>query len=102
MATGLVDLDRALRGYRASVRSVWEVSNEYIARWVRRGLTVIVTAGHGETFGRARDFWLVEHPSRCHVSPLTRVPFAVFTDGERRGATPDTVGETLKSLGYTE
>lgn len=102
MATGVVDLDRAVYGYQASVRSVWEVSKEYVARWARRGLTVVVTADHGETFGRMRDFWLVEHPSRCYVPPLTRVPFAVFADGERRGTAPETAEETLKSLGYTE
>lgn len=101
MATGMVDLDRAVRGYRASVRSVWEVAKPYVARWARQGLTVVVTADHGETFGRARDYWLVEHPSGCHVPPLTTVPFAVFTDGERRGTTPDTAEETLKALGYT-
>lgn len=102
MATGVVDLDRAVRGYRASVRSVWEVSKQYVAQWARQGLTVLVTADHGETFGRMRDFWLVEHPSGCHVPPLTRVPFAVFTDGERRGTAPETTEERLKSLGYTE
>jgi len=101
MATGLVDLDRVLRGYRASVRSVWGVSSRYVAQWVRRGLTVVVTADHGETFGRARDYWLVEHPSRCHVSPLTRAPFAVFDDGDRRGTAPDSTEETLRALGYT-
>lgn len=102
MATGVVDTDRAARGYRASVRSVWDVASEYVARWARRGQTVVVTADHGETFGRARDFWLVEHPARCHVPPLTRVPFAVFADGERRGTTPETAEETLESLGYVE
>lgn len=102
MATGLVDLDRAARGYRASVRSVWAVAAKFVARWVRRGQTVVVTADHGETFGRARDFWLVEHPAGCHVPPLTTVPLAVFTDGERRGTSPESVGESLKSLGYVE
>lgn len=102
MATGVVDLDRAIRGYRASVRSVWNVVSEYVARWARDGLTVVVTADHGETFGRVRDFRLVEHPSGCYVPPLTRVPFAVFQDGERRGAAPKTNEETLKALGYTE
>lgn len=102
MATGLVDLDRAVRGYQASVRSVWEVASEYVTRWVRQGLTVVVTADHGETFGRACDFWLVEHPTRCYVPPLTRVPLAVFADGERRGTTPETAKETLRALGYTD
>lgn len=102
MAAGVVDLDRAARGYRASVRSVWEVANEYVARWVRQGLTAVVTADHGETFGRPRDFWLVEHPEGCYVPPLTTVPFAVFRDGERRGASPETVEETLESMGYVE
>ncbi len=102
MATGLVDLDRALQGYRASVRSTWEVLGEYVAAWARRGLTVVVTADHGETFGRARDWWLVEHPAGCHVPPLTRVPFAVFEDGVRRDARPETDDESLRALGYTE
>lgn len=102
MATGVVDLDRARRGYLASVRSAWTVATEYVARWARAGSTVVVTADHGETFGRARDFWLVEHPARCHVPPLTRVPLAVFADGERRGTTPETAEETLEALGYVE
>lgn len=102
MATGIVDLDRAVRGYRASVRSVWNVAADYVARWARAGLTVVVTADHGETFGRPRDFWLVEHPSGCYVPALTRVPFAVFADGERRGTTPETTEETRRALGYTE
>lgn len=102
MASGVVDLDRALAGYRASVRSVWDVASEHVARWARAGLTVVVTADHGETFGRARDYWLVEHPEGCHVPPLTRVPFAVFADGERRGATPASAEESLRSLGYVE
>lgn len=102
MATGVVDLERAARGYQASVRSVWNAATEYVARWARRGATVVVTADHGETFGGLRDFWLVEHPARCYVPPLTRVPLAVFADGERRGASPGTVEETLRALGYTE
>ncbi|WP_408957594.1 hypothetical protein [Natrinema sp. 74] len=102
MAAGIVDLDRARRGYLASVQSVWDVSCEYVAQWARRGLTVVVTADHGEAFGRPRDWWLVEHPSGCHVPALTRVPVAVFDDGERRGATPETPDETLEALGYRE
>lgn len=102
MATGVVDLDRARRGYEASVRSVWAVASEYVARWARRGLTVAVTADHGETFGRARDWFLVEHPPGCHVPALTRVPLAVFADGERRGTTPESTAEQLRAMGYAE
>ncbi len=102
MASGVVDLDRGVRGYRASVRSVWEVTAKYVARWARAGATVVVTADHGETFGRARDCWLVEHPPGCHVPALTRVPLAVFADGERRGATPSSVEEGLRALGYAD
>ncbi|PSP81080.1 hypothetical protein BRC81_01435 [Halobacteriales archaeon QS_1_68_20] len=102
MASGVVDLDRAARGYHASVRSVWEVTAAYVARMARAGATVVVTADHGETFGRPRDWWLVEHPARCYVPALTRVPFAVFADGERRGAAPSSVEEALSALGYAE
>lgn len=102
MASGLVDLDRARRGYLASVASVWDVAEPYVARWARDGLTVVVTADHGETFGGARDRWLVEHPAECYVRPLTRVPFATFADGERRGREPGSAEETLRAMGYTE
>lgn len=102
MATGVVDLDRARQGYLASVRSTWAAVRPYVARWARSGATVVVTADHGEAFGRARDWWLVEHPAGCPVPPLTRVPFAVVADGERRGARPETPPEALEALGYVE
>jgi hypothetical protein len=101
MAGGLVDLDRAARGYRASVESVWSVTADYVGRWVKAGNTVVVTADHGETFGGLEDYFLVEHPHSCYVSPLDRVPFEVFEWGSTPGAA-ETTEEKLAALGYVE
>lgn len=100
MALGHVDLERAVEGYRASVRSVWDVTKSFVGRWVADGYRVVVTADHGEMFGRARDYWLVEHPYGCHVTPLVKVPFSVFERGTIPDVTPETVEEKLEALGY--
>lgn len=100
MATGYVDMDRARAGYRASVQSTWEVVSEYIGQWVGEGLTVVLTADHGETLGTLRDLGLHGHPSRCHIKPLTEVPFEVFRPGENPHEPRETTEEKLKALGY--
>lgn len=102
MASGHVDLERAIAGYRASVRSTWDVLTEYIDDWVADDLTVVVTADHGETFGRWRDWKLYGHPNRVHVGPLVDVPWVVFE--QAAPATGDDaaegVAEKLEALGY--
>lgn len=102
MATGHVDLRRARAGYRASVESTWRAVTEYVGEWVADDHTVVVTADHGETFGRIRDWRLYGHPNGCHVAPLVRVPFVTFEAGERPEHSPDSVEETLQALGYVE
>jgi hypothetical protein len=100
MADGRVNMDRCARGYRCSVRSVWETCAQYIGRWVSEGHTVVVTADHGETFGRGREYGLYEHPRGCHVAPLVRVPFIKFSQSNETDRTPDSVKEHLEALGY--
>lgn len=102
MATGHVNLQKARAGYRASVESTWHVVTEYVGRWVADDHTVVVTADHGETFGRIRDWRLYGHPNGCHVAPLVRVPFVTFEAGESPEHSPDSVEETLQALGYVE
>ncbi|WP_152040979.1 hypothetical protein [Salinigranum salinum] len=102
MATGHIDLRRAAQGYRASVESTWEVTLNYVEAWLERDLTVVVTADHGETFGRIRDFGLVEHPYDCHVAPLVRVPWVELKRGSPPSRTPESVDEKLEALGYVD
>lgn len=102
MAEGYVDIPRARKGYRASVESTWEVAAEYVGRWAGDGHTVVVTADHGEVFGRWREFGLYEHPARCHIRPLVEVPFEVFEPGEDPHEPAETTEEKLAALGYVE
>jgi hypothetical protein len=102
MARGHVDIPRARNGYKASVRSVWEVVEEYVGQWVSDGHTVVVTADHGEALGRLRELGLYAHPSKCHIRPLTQVPFEVFAPGENPHSTPETTEEKLAALGYVD
>ena len=104
MASGHVDMERAIAGYHASVEATWNAILPTIGRYVNRDLTVVVTADHGETFGRWRDWKLYGHPNRIHVRPLVEVPWIVFeqaapmTDDEN----PKSVQEKLEALGYVE
>jgi hypothetical protein len=104
MATGHVDMERAIAGYHASVESTWNVVTDYVGRWVDQDLTVVVTADHGETFGRLRDWKLYGHPSRVHVRPLVEVPWVVFEQAApvSEGDTAESVSEKLEALGYVE
>lgn len=104
MASGHVDMHRAIAGYHASVESTWNVVTEFVADWVEEDLTVVVTADHGETFGRWSDWKLYGHPNRVHVRSLVEVPWVVFEQ-----ATPvaedevaRSVDEKLEALGYVE
>lgn len=100
MASGHVDMRKAIGGYRASVASTWDVVTEYVGRWLGDGLEVVLTADHGECFGRLRDWGFYGHPSRCHIDPLTTVPYVEFTPGDPPESTPDGVEEKLEALGY--
>lgn len=100
MASGEIDLVRARRGYRASVRSVWEALVGYISDWVDRGWSVVVTADHGETFGRPGELGLYGHPNRCHIAPLVEVPFERFSRPETEDDVAASVEEKLRALGY--
>jgi len=100
MAAGAVDVDRARRAYRSSVASTWQTVASYIGEWTADGLDVVVTADHGETFGRLREGGLYAHPTGCHIAPLVRVPFARFTPGTTPETVPSSTEEKLQALGY--
>lgn len=104
MATGHVDMERAVAGYQASVEATWNAILPAIGRYLKRDLTVVVTADHGETFGRWRDWKLYGHPNRVHLRPLVEVPWVVF---ERAAPMADNGGaesvqDKLEALGYVE
>ncbi|WP_436910743.1 hypothetical protein [Halosimplex marinum] len=100
MARGHIDLDRARRAYEASVASTWAEVADWVGRWVDRELTVVVTADHGETFGRLRDFGFCGHPNRCHVDPLVKVPYERFEQRAPAEGGAESVEEKLSALGY--
>lgn len=104
MATGHVDMERAVAGYRASVASTWDVVTDYVGDWVADDLTVVVTADHGETFGRWRDWKLYGHPNRIHLGPLVEVPWIVFEQADpiAEDEAASGVTEKLEALGYVE
>jgi len=104
MATGHVNLRRAVAGYRASVASTWSVLTDYVSEWVADDLTVVVTADHGETFGRLRDWTMYGHPNRVHVGPLVDVPWVVFEcpPSVEDDEAAEGVAEKLEALGYVE
>jgi hypothetical protein len=103
MASGQIDIDRAKTSYEASVESAWNALVPYLSDWVERGLDVVVTADHGEVFGRPGELGLYGHPNRCHIDPLVRVPFErlsrpLATDDDAAGS----VEQKLQALGYAE
>jgi len=102
MASGQVDMQRAKEGYIASIESTWNIVEEYIAKWVSDGLDVVLTADHGEAFGTVREFGLMGHPNRCHISALTKVPFEKFSAEENDTAVADSTRKKLQALGYAE
>lgn len=101
MQRGLIDIDEARRAYNASVASIWETVAEYLVEWVDRGLSVVVTADHGETFGRLRDYGFYEHPCGCHIDPLVSVPF-VHVSPIESDRNADKVEDRLRALGYAD
>ncbi|WP_336325845.1 hypothetical protein [Halovenus sp. HT40] len=101
MQRGLISVREAQRAYRASVQSIWETLVPYLVRWIERGNTVVVTADHGETFGRLQDFLFYEHPCGCHLPPLVNVPWAEFRPAETT-ETGDDLEDRLRALGYAD
>lgn len=99
MQRGLVTAGEARRAYEASVESVWETLVPYLLQWIEQGRTVVVTADHGETFGRLRDLFFYEHPCGCHIPPLVTVPWVQFRPTERT-RTGDALEDRLQALGY--
>lgn len=104
MASGHVDMERAIAGYHASVESTWNAILPYVGEWVDDDLTVVVTADHGESFGRMRDWTLYGHPNRVHVRPLVEVPWVVFEQAPPMadGDAAEGVQDKLEALGYVE
>lgn len=100
MERGLVDLQAARRAYRASVSSVWDTLVEYLERWLNNSQSVVVTADHGETFGRLRERGFYEHPCGCHTKPLISVPWISLKPHLDQPITKDSVDARLKALGY--
>lgn len=100
MERGYIDLKQAYSAYQASVASIWSTLTEYVKHWHSAGGTVVVTADHGETFGRFQDLQLYEHPCSCHVRPVVTVPWVKFTPRGSSGDGNSTVEERLEALGY--
>ena len=104
MARGEIDVDKARRAYRASVRSIWRTLLPFVERWVTDGNRVVVTADHGEVFGKLKEGIMYEHPCGCHLRDLTAVPWVEFPPVEMDGPEPatGTVTDRLEALGYAE
>lgn len=102
MARGHVDLSMARQAYQASVRSIWGTIRPYLNRWDEESRTVIVTADHGETFGRLGELGFYEHPCGCHIPPLVDVPWIEITQDTHANRTEPMVEDRLKALGYAE
>lgn len=99
---GLIDASLAQQAYSASVASIWDVLLDYIPSWVAEGSSIVVTADHGETFGRLRDFGFYEHPCGCHISSLTSVPWVEFSATVTVDKDSGSVEERLRALGYAD
>jgi hypothetical protein len=102
MARGKIDVERAYDAYRASVRSIWRTLLPAIESWVADGNTVVVTADHGEVFGRLGDATMYEHPCKVGIRPLTAVPWVEFEPSRAEEAEDGTVQDRLEALGYAE
>jgi hypothetical protein len=102
MARGKIDVERAYSAYRASVRSIWRTLLPSIESWVADGHTVVVTADHGEVFGRLTEATMYEHPCKVGIRPLTAVPWVEFEPSQPETADDGTVKDRLEALGYAE
>lgn len=102
MARGYIDADQAQQAYKAAVHSVWSVLVPYVNQWAEQSLTAVITADHGETFGRLRELGFYEHPCQCNIPALTRVPWVQIEPYEEDDALEPTVQNRLNALGYAE
>lgn len=100
MQRGLIDTKEAQRAYRASVESTWKTLEEYLGQWVDQGHSVVVTADHGELFGRATDLFFYEHPCRCNIRPLVQVPWIELHPSTASNDSSNEVEDRLRALGY--
>lgn len=98
LANGFVDLDRARRSYRISVRFAWTKASEFAAELAASGYRVAITADHGELFG---EYGFVEHPVDVNVGSLVTVPWVVFEPWSA-GENHEAVTDRLAALGYAE
>lgn len=101
MQRGVIDIETAKMAYEASISSVWDTVVQYLYEWIERDRTVIVTADHGETFGRLRELGMYEHPCNCHLRSLVTVPWIEFFPSDE-AQTPDDVEDRLRALGYAQ
>lgn len=102
MARACIDTRTAYQAYMASVASIWKTLLPYLERWNDRELTVVITADHGETFGRLSELKFYEHPCGCHTPQLTNVPWIEVTHHSAPHTDGSTVEDRLKALGYAE
>lgn len=101
MQRGLINMEQAISAYKASVASIWNVLADYIGDWIKKEHTVVITADHGELFGRFREFGFYEHPCKCHLSPLITVPWIEFHP-QKNNSVVKSVEDRLRALGYSE
>jgi hypothetical protein len=102
MARGHIDLNKAKQAYYASVHSVWSTVVSYANQWSNQSLKTVITADHGETFGRLKHIGFYEHPCQCHIPPLTHVPWVEIAPDKVEMSKDNTVANRLKALGYAE
>lgn len=102
MASGRIDIDRARDSYEAAVENTWASLLPYLSDWVDREFDVVVTADHGEVFGRLGELKLYGHPNRCHIDPLVNVPYERFSPLAATDGAAESVEQKLQALGYAE
>jgi hypothetical protein len=102
MAHGRLNARRARRAYQLSIKSVWDVIVDYADDWISDGHSIVITADHGETFGRLRDYGFYAHPSNCHIKPLTNVPFVRLEPPTRPTRVAEGTEQKLQALGYRQ
>lgn len=102
MARGKIDIEQAYSAYHASVRSIWRTLLPTIESWVADGNIVVVTADHGEVFGRLGEATMYEHPCKVGIRPLTSVPWVEFRPSRSETTDDGTVQDRLAALGYAE
>lgn len=101
---GELQVDRAIRGYRTTLRQVLDSINVLMDNIDAE--KVVITADHGEAFG---EHGIYEHPENLPIPALTSVPWVETSAVDRQTYDPDpidrsttdtTVDKQLKALGY--